>query len=82
MVNEKAALFQFKMAMATSSLGMSSVVRGDDKKIELWVHGRNELYSLEAIKGNVIKSHASITFYFLHRRRSQGKCYLLLYLFT
>ena len=52
MVNEKAALFQFKMAMATSSLGMSSVVRGDDKKIELWVHGRNELYSLEAIKGN------------------------------
>lgn len=61
MVNEKAALFQFKMAMATSSLGMSSVVRGDDKKIELWVHGRNELYSLEAIKGNVIKSQATLS---------------------
>ena len=55
MVNEKAALFQFKMAMATSSLGMSSVVRGDDKKLELWVHGRNELYSLEAIKGRQAK---------------------------
>ena len=54
-VNEKSALFQFKMAMATSSLGMSSVVRGDDKKLELWVHGRNELYSLEAIKGRQAK---------------------------
>ena len=28
---------------------MSGVVRGDEKKIELWVHGRNDLYSLEAI---------------------------------
>ena len=54
-VNEKAGLYQFKMAMATNSLGMSGVVRGDDKKIELWVHGRNDLYSLEAIKGRQAK---------------------------
>ena len=55
MVNEKAGLYQFKMAMATNSLGMSGVVRGDDKKIELWVHGRNDLYSLEAAKGRQAK---------------------------
>ena len=54
-VNEKAGLFQFKMAMATNSLGMSSIVRGDEKKIELWVHGRNDLYSLEAVKGRQAK---------------------------
>lgn len=54
-VNEKAGLYQFKMAMATSSLGMSCVVRGDDKKIELWVHGCNDLYTLEAIKGRQAK---------------------------
>lgn len=34
---------------------MSSVVRGDDKKIELWVHGRSELYTLEAVKGRQAK---------------------------
>ena len=54
-VNEKAGLYQFKMAMATNSVGMSSIVRGDEKKIELWVHGRNDLYSLEAIKGRQAK---------------------------
>lgn len=54
-VNEKAGLYQFKMAMATNSLGMSGVVRGDEKKIELWLHGRNELYTLEAIKGRQAK---------------------------
>ena len=27
---------------------MSSVVKGDERKIELWVHGRNEVYILEA----------------------------------
>ena len=54
-VNEKSALYTFKMAMATSSLGMSGVVRGDDKKMELWVHGRNDLYTLEAIKGRKAK---------------------------
>jgi hypothetical protein len=54
-VNEKAALFQFKMALTTTSLGMSSVVRSDEKKLELWVHGRNDLYTLEAVKGRQAK---------------------------
>ncbi len=40
--------FQFKFALATAGLGMSTVVRGDDRKMELWVHGRTELYTLEA----------------------------------
>lgn len=55
LVNEKAALYQFKMCLATANLGMSSVVRSDDKKLELWVHGRNDLYTLEAVKGRKAK---------------------------
>ncbi|QQP32549.1 Uncharacterized protein FKW44_024255, partial [Caligus rogercresseyi] len=47
-VNEKTQNYQFKFSLATSSLGMSSIVKGEDKKIELWMHGRGELYSLEA----------------------------------
>ena len=45
--------------MATNSIGMSGVVRGDEKKIELWVHGRNELYTLEALKGRQAKEDFS-----------------------
>ena len=46
--NEKS--FTFKFSLATSGLGMSSVVKGDDRKIELWLHGgrNNDLYVLEA----------------------------------
>ena len=40
--------YQFKLCLATSSLGVSGALKGDDKKLELWVNGRNEIYSLEA----------------------------------
>ena len=41
-------LFHFKFSLATNGVGMSSVVKGEDKKLEVWVHGRPELYALEA----------------------------------
>lgn len=47
-INEKNQTYHFKFSLGTSSLGMSSIVKGEEKKIELWVHGRNELYTLEA----------------------------------
>jgi hypothetical protein len=40
--------YHFKFSIGTNSLGMSSIVKGEEKKIELWVHGRPELYVLEA----------------------------------
>jgi len=43
--------YQFKFAISISGLGMSSVVKGDEKKMELWVHhgrGRESCYTLEA----------------------------------
>ena len=46
--NNASAAFHFKFSLGTNSVGMSSVVKGEDKKIELWVHGRPELYVLEA----------------------------------
>ena len=42
------AAFHFKFSLATNGVGMSSVVKGEDKKLELWMHGRPELYVLEA----------------------------------
>ena len=48
-VSEKSQVYAFKFCLATCSLGMSSVVKGDDKKIDLWLHCRsNDLYTLEA----------------------------------
>ena len=29
-------------------MGVSGALKGDDKKLELWVNGRNEIYTLEA----------------------------------
>ena len=46
--NGGGAAFHFKFSLATNGVGMSSVVKGEDKKLELWMHGRPELYVLEA----------------------------------
>jgi len=47
-VSEKSQVYGFKFCLATASLGMSSVVKGDDKKIDLWLLGRNsDSYTLE-----------------------------------
>ena len=48
-VSEKSQVYGFKFCLATASLGMSSVVKGEDKKIDLWLLGRNsDSYTLEA----------------------------------
>lgn len=48
-VSEKSQVYGFKFCLATGSLGMSSVVKGEDKKIDLWLLGRNsDSYTLEA----------------------------------
>jgi len=49
--NAAGPTYQFKFAVAVSGLGMSSVVKGDEKKMELWINhgrGRESCYTLEA----------------------------------
>lgn len=58
-INEKNQTFQFKFSLGTALLGMSAAVKGEEKKIELWVHGRNELYSLEAKTKKVKEAFAA-----------------------
>ena len=45
--NNASAAFHFKFSLGTNSVGMSSVVKGEDKKIELWVHGRPRPWDTE-----------------------------------
>lgn len=47
--SEKAGVgYQFKFSLAIANLGMSSVVKGDDKKLEIWILGQSDVYSLGA----------------------------------
>ncbi len=83
--NGDAGSYQFKFALGTKNLGMSSVVKGEEKKIELWVHGRSEVYVLEAkskkskedfataLRKVIIrqKEHRSSNAYAYHHRRAQ-----------
>ena len=38
--------YQFKFSLAIANLGMSSVIKGDDKKLEIWIIGQSDVYSL------------------------------------
>ena len=40
--------YQFKFSLAIVNLGMSSVIKGDDKKLEIWIIGQSDVYSLGA----------------------------------
>ena len=40
--------YQFKFSLAIANLGMSSVIKGDDKKLEIWIIGQSDVYSLGA----------------------------------
>ena len=40
--------YQFKFSLAISNLGMSSLIKDDDKKIEIWIIGQSDVYSLVA----------------------------------
>ena len=46
--SEKTVSYQFKFSLAIANLGMSSLVKDDDKKIEIWVIGQSDVYSLGA----------------------------------
>ena len=48
-VNEKGGTnYQFKFSLGTSNLGMSSIIKGEEKKIDLWITGQSDVYTLEA----------------------------------
>jgi len=39
--------YQFKFSLAIVNLGMSSIIKGEEKKMELWITGQSDVYSLE-----------------------------------
>ena len=51
--------YQFKLCLATASLGVSGALKTDDKKLELWVNGRTEIYTLEAKNKQAKESFAA-----------------------
>ena len=47
--NEKRGpIYNFKFSLAIPNLSMSSIIRGAEKKIEIWIIGQTDVYSLEA----------------------------------
>ncbi|XP_023327389.1 guanine nucleotide exchange factor DBS [Eurytemora carolleeae] len=40
--------YHFKFSLATSTLGMSSIIKNEEKKMELWLTGQADIYTLEA----------------------------------
>ncbi len=65
--------FQFKFSIATGCMGMSSVVRGDDRKIEVWTN--NGSYVLEA-KAKKAKENfaAELRKAILRQKNAGGRC--------
>ena len=47
-VTEKGATsYQFKFSLTVANLGMSSIIKGEEKKMEIWLSGQPDIYSLE-----------------------------------
>ena len=47
--NEKRGpVYHFKFSLAIGNLGMSSIIKGAEKKMEIWIIGQSDVYSLEA----------------------------------
>jgi len=47
--NEKRGpIYHFKFSLAIGNLGMSSIIKGAEKKMEIWIIGQSDVYSLEA----------------------------------
>jgi len=47
--NEKRGpIYNFKFSLAIPNLSMSSIIKGAEKKIEIWIIGQSDVYSLEA----------------------------------
>merc|ERR1719233_1457003 len=47
-VTEKGVIsYQFKFSLTVANLGMSSIIKGEEKKMEIWLSGQPDIYSLE-----------------------------------
>jgi len=47
-LTEKGATsYQFKFSLTVANLGMSSIIKGEEKKMEIWLSGQPDIYSLE-----------------------------------
>ena len=40
--------YQFKLSMSIGSMGMSSIIKGEEKKMEVWIIGQPDAFTLEA----------------------------------
>jgi len=48
MTEKGGVCYQFKFSLAIVNLGMSSIIKGEDKKMEIWIIGQSDVYSLDA----------------------------------
>jgi len=48
MTDKSGACYQFKFSLPISNMGFSSVIKGEERKLEIWMTGQSDLYSLEA----------------------------------
>ena len=47
-LNEKGGTsYQFKFRLTVANLGMSSIIKGEERKMEIWLSGQPDIYSLE-----------------------------------
>ena len=45
---KRGPIYNFKFSLAIPNLSMSSIIKGAEKKIEIWIIGQSDVYSLEA----------------------------------
>ena len=51
--------YHFKFCLALANLGMSSIIKDEEKKMEIWISGQSEVYRLEAKTKQVKEEFAS-----------------------
>ena len=51
--------YQFKFSLTVANLGMSSIIKGEEKKMEIWLSGQPDIYSLE---GKTVKAKDDFAF--------------------
>lgn len=44
----KGTSYHFKFSLAISNMGMSSIIKGDERMLEIWIIGQSDVYSLQA----------------------------------
>jgi len=45
---DKLTNYQFKFSLPVINMGMSSIIKGEEKKMEIWLTGQSDVYTLEA----------------------------------